>query len=295
MVGGYLCEPGMELLELDCLEMDETMRYLFKGVTSSNEISLVNVKNKMLQCKVDVGENLLRGHGLRQFIGALKQNYFYIWPRGQDRFFISAENLCAPKFPLEEIAAERIHFEQNSGLKDFQWDFSKSDIDEFFLHQQALNFAVSPGFDTLLSLNVVRNIETFEYQIKTVKHVLQHMRGRALLADEVGLGKTIEAGLIMMEYIIRGLVRKVLILTPPSLMEQWREEMHSKFNLDFITDDSPEFGKCENGWAHFDRIITSINRAKRRANSPLVCEPEYDLVIVDEAHHCKNNKTSHGS
>ena len=59
------------------------------------------------------------------------------------------------------------------------------------------------------------------------------MRGRAILADEVGLGKTVEAGLILKEYAIRGLVRRVLILTPASLTSQWREEMESKFALPF--------------------------------------------------------------
>lgn len=214
-------------------------------------------------------------------------------PEGDGTFFISPENLCPPKFPLEKVSIPRIHFDQDSGSKDFRWNLNleSTDIDEFFLHQQALKFAISPGFDTLLSLNVVRNIEPYDYQTKTVKHVLQHMRGRALLADEVGLGKTIEAGLIMMEYIIRGLVKKVLILTPSSLIEQWHEEMQSKFNLDFITDDSSKFNKYDNGWMHFDRIISSIDRAKRKANRSLVCKAEYDLVIVDEAHHCKNHKT----
>jgi SNF2 family DNA or RNA helicase len=55
------------------------------------------------------------------------------------------------------------------------------------------------------------------------------MRGRALLADEVGLGKTIEAGIVMKELIQRGLVRTVLVLTPASLTEQWREELLTKF------------------------------------------------------------------
>ncbi len=51
------------------------------------------------------------------------------------------------------------------------------------------------------------------------------MRGRALLADEVGLGKTIEAGLILKEYVLRGLVRRALVLAPVSLLTQWREEL----------------------------------------------------------------------
>ena len=55
-----------------------------------------------------------------------------------------------------------------------------------------------------------------------------------LLADEVGLGKTIEAGIIIKELIVTGLIKNALILTPPSLVPQWQDELSSKFNLDFI-------------------------------------------------------------
>ncbi len=81
----------------------------------------------------------------------------------------------------------------------------------------------------------------YPHQVNTVKTVLRQMRGRALLCDEVGLGKTVEAGLITMEYLLRGLVKRILILTPPSLVHQWQEEMSQKFNQDFVTSDSDEF------------------------------------------------------
>lgn len=55
------------------------------------------------------------------------------------------------------------------------------------------------------------------------------MNGKAILADEVGLGKTIEAGLILKEYMVRGLVKKVLILVPASLVSQWAYELNTKF------------------------------------------------------------------
>ena len=82
------------------------------------------------------------------------------------------------------------------------------------VHDRSLQLSMSPGFDQLLSLDAVRGIVPFEYQVGAVRQVLQKMRGRAILADEVGLGKTIEAGLILMEYIMRGLVRRVLVLCP---------------------------------------------------------------------------------
>lgn len=168
---------------------------------------------------------------------------------------------------------------------------SPSSLADLALHRQALSLSLSPGFDTLLSLSVVREVQTMDYQLATVRHVLKNLRGRALLCDEVGLGKTIEAGLIMMEYLLRGLLRRVLILTPPSLVEQWREEMQTKFNLDFVTYDSPGFKSDPKPWENFTYIIASLNTAKRENYRQKVLRVEYDLVIVDEAHHLKNRRT----
>src|SRR5262249_5342305 len=72
-------------------------------------------------------------------------------------------------------------------------------------------------------------IQEYPHQVAAALRVLREMRGRALLADEVGLGKTIEAGLVMQEYVVRGIARTVLILTPPSLTRQWQAEMVEKF------------------------------------------------------------------
>lgn len=162
---------------------------------------------------------------------------------------------------------------------------------DFYLRQQALQLSVSPGFETLLSLQAARHLQPLEYQLRTVRHVLMNLRGRALLCDEVGMGKTVEAGLITLEYILRGLVRRVLVLSPPSLVEQWQEEMRSKFNLDFVVYDSAEFKAHPNPWATFPRIIASIDTAKRESKQEQVLAVPYDLVIVDEAHHLKKQRS----
>lgn len=162
---------------------------------------------------------------------------------------------------------------------------------DLYLHRQALSLLLSPGFDTLMSVSAARDIRLLDYQLATVRHVLKNLRGRALLCDEVGLGKTIEAGLIMLEYLLRGLVRRVLILTPPSLVEQWREEMQARFNLDFVTYDSAVFKSTPRPWANLPRIIASLDTAKREPHRDMVLEEFYDLVIVDEAHHLKQSRT----
>ena len=75
---------------------------------------------------------------------------------------------------------------------------------------------VTTGFDRLICLDDIR-VDHYQYQLEAALRALRDMRGRALLADEVGLGKTIEAGIVMKELIERGLVNSVLILTPASL------------------------------------------------------------------------------
>jgi hypothetical protein len=99
-------------------------------------------------------------------------------------------------------------------------------LEQFDLAIQAARLATHAGFDRLIALPMVRDIELLEHQIRTAKTVLRRFRGRAMLCDEVGLGKTIEAGLVLSELMIRGLARSVLVLVPPSLIEQWQGEGH---------------------------------------------------------------------
>src|ERR1700720_3040724 len=98
----------------------------------------------------------------------------------------------------------------------------------------ALDVWARPGFDTFLSLPRLR-FEPFGYQLQAAETVLRRLHGRAILADEVGLGKTIEAGLVMSELRLRGLAARVLVLCPVGLVEQWQEELDRKFALPSTT------------------------------------------------------------
>ncbi len=73
--------------------------------------------------------------------------------------------------------------------------------------------------------------EPFDYQLRAARTVLRRMRGRGILADEVGLGKTIEAGLVLSELRMRGLADRVLVVVPAGLVDQWRDELERKFGL----------------------------------------------------------------
>ena len=157
---------------------------------------------------------------------------------------------------------------------------------------QATRLAMVAGFDQLLCLPWLRDVELLEHQLRTARTVLRRLRGRALLCDEVGLGKTIEAGIILEELVVRGLARRVLILTPPSLVEQWQGEMRRKFGLDFIAHDDPGFREQgAQAWAAHDRIIASYHTAKREPHRAAILKQDWDLVIVDEVHHFRNRTT----
>ncbi len=165
-------------------------------------------------------------------------------------------------------------------------------VDEFLLATRAARIGTHGGFDQLICLPLVREMDLLEHQIRTAKTVLRRFRGRALLCDEVGLGKTVEAGLILTELNLRGLARSVLVLTPPSLVEQWQGELRRKFSLDFTSYDDPAFrGRGVSAWSEFDRIIVSTHTAKREPHRSAIVGRRWDLVIVDEAHHLRNRTT----
>ena len=165
-------------------------------------------------------------------------------------------------------------------------------MNAFQLSLRAAELASHPGFSQLICLPMVREMETLEHQTRTAKMVLRQMRGRAMLCDEVGLGKTIEAGLVLSELVTRGLVRSVLLLVPPSLIEQWEAEMRRKFSLDFVTHDSRAFRKeGDAAWGTFDHVLASFHTAKREPHRSAILERNWDMVIIDEAHHLRNRTT----
>jgi superfamily II DNA or RNA helicase len=165
-------------------------------------------------------------------------------------------------------------------------------LPEFDLALRAARLATHAGFDRLICLPMVRDMELLEHQIRTAKTVLRRLRGRALLCDEVGLGKTIEAGLILDELHMRGLVRSVLVLVPPALIEQWQGEMRRKFALAFVSHDDQAFReRGPAAWSEFDHIIASMHTAKREPHRSAILARRWDMVIVDEAHHLRNRNT----
>lgn len=157
---------------------------------------------------------------------------------------------------------------------------------------ELFSLSLMADYDQLVCLPGLTKIDKHWYQIETARKVLRQLGGRALLADEVGLGKTIEAGLICCEYLARGMIQSLLVLTPASLVSQWQSELLEKFNIDTVTtDDTGRQLPPEEFWTSHHRIIASLHTAKSAKHYSHVTQRNWDLVIVDEAHHLKNRTT----
>ena len=151
-----------------------------------------------------------------------------------------------------------------------------------------------PGFDTFASVSHLP-FEPFDYQLRAASVVLQRMSGRAILADEVGLGKTIEAGIVLSELRLRGLARRVLVLAPTGLVAQWGEELERKFAI-------PTDVATRQGWTptavppsgiEDPVVLASLATARRAPLRDLLTDVDWDLVVVvDEAHRVRNPRTA---
>ncbi|WP_310549895.1 DEAD/DEAH box helicase [Paenibacillus glufosinatiresistens] len=141
------------------------------------------------------------------------------------------------------------------------------------------------SFDELQCLKQLSSLSPLPHQSETARRVLLEMSGRAILADEVGLGKTIEAGLVLKEYLVRGLVTRALILVPASLVLQWVRELNAKFGIPAVAQ------KKHYSWDN-EIVVASMDTAKRDPHRELLLGREYDMLIIDEAHKLKNKKTT---
>ena len=168
--------------------------------------------------------------------------------------------------------------------------------------------------DKIISANNF-NIIPLPHQVLTVNHVLEQFKPRCLIADEVGLGKTIEAALIFEELKMRKMVKRVLIIAPSGLTNQWQDELKTKFNEEFIIMNRDSFtglqnvhGENNNVWAQYDQVITSVDFVKptptrdhltqktnerREWHNKYITQDcvdsQWDMVIFDEAHNLSKN------
>jgi superfamily II DNA or RNA helicase len=159
------------------------------------------------------------------------------------------------------------------------------------LRERFAHLGLAQGFDELLSLPHLVGVEPLWHQIETVRKVLKQFHGRVLLADEVGLGKTIEAGMVLKEYMLRSMVERVLVLAPAALVGQWREELETKFGVTCATTQDALLRDDTDAFWSQKRIIASISAARRQEHAERLRGHKFDLVIVDEAHHLRDRSS----
>ena len=137
----------------------------------------------------------------------------------------------------------------------------------------------------------------YPHQVDVADRIVNNFPSRFLLADEVGLGKTIEAGLALKELYLMGIANRILIITPKNVLVQWQEELKEKFNLHFNRFDGWRFhtpqgrvieATTDNPWNEFDMILTSGPLVRRPERSEVLLRAKpWDLMIIDEAHHMR--------
>jgi hypothetical protein len=155
---------------------------------------------------------------------------------------------------------------------------------------RAYRLSLLHGTAPLLSLQRSRVIPK-DYQLVPVVMALEMPRVRMLVADDVGLGKTIEAGLIITELLARQMASRLLIIVPANLREQWREALDYFFHIPARIISSRHGREMErelpagaNPWEHYRFLITSVDYAKQPAIKNQILEQAWDVILFDEAH-----------
>lgn len=182
-----------------------------------------------------------------------------------------------------------------AGPVDLLKQWRLGDLDSFrgFLTLAKLR---TPVADNLYSFLASRT-ELLPYQFMPVLKLIDSPHQRILIADEVGLGKTIEAGIALMEMNARSPLRRVLVTCPSALLGKWRSELRERFEWDFEILDGTRFRELIDEVAAYPdqpfRAIGSLELLRRAENNQLLAErrPALDAVIVDEAHHMRNHGT----
>lgn len=163
---------------------------------------------------------------------------------------------------------------------------------------QAYSLGIAYEFDPYFALSISR-VDPLPHQLEAVyDYLLKLARVRFLLADDAGAGKTIMAGLLIRELELRGLAERILIVCPANLAFQWQRELREKFEQKKFHvfrghDIRDQFGM--NQWLEQNRVITSLDLAKRKDILPGLRQVHWDLIIVDEAHRMSASDETHKS
>jgi superfamily II DNA or RNA helicase len=167
------------------------------------------------------------------------------------------------------------------------------------LRKRATELDLAYKHNRFLSLTSSQ-IEIEPYQIKAAYDILNSYDHRYLIADEVGLGKTIEAGIVIEELVARDRADRVLIVSPAPLTTQWQDEMRDKFGRDCVVYDrgyveaTRKAHPNKNVWEQEDHVITSIDFAKQEDMLEPLKSAEWDVAVFDESHHLTARRDTDG-
>lgn len=200
-----------------------------------------------------------------------------------DLFFPEEKTTHTVIYPLTKVEKIFTPMEKiEKGEFDPSWKFN--------LFTDAMRFSLAHKYDPFFSLSVTR-IDVLPHQIEAVYKIIDSYDQRFLLADDTGLGKTIMAGMVIKELEARSRADRVLIVTPSPLQDQWKREMFEAFDeqfwqysSEFVRNLMNSLPPSENPWEKYDKIITSIDYAKREEIVAQLERTKWDLVIFDEAH-----------
>lgn len=150
-----------------------------------------------------------------------------------------------------------------------------------------------PLMENAAALTAAR-IDLLPHQVVLTHRIATASPRRFLIADEVGLGKTIETALVLRELASRGELNRALMIVPAGLVNNWHRELNEVFNLNFevFGSEGDVTDRKSNAFAKHDRLIASVDTLKRRSRvKRLLDAPAWDLVVFDEAHHLSAYKT----
>jgi SNF2 family DNA or RNA helicase len=163
-----------------------------------------------------------------------------------------------------------------------------SNVSQHLQSVLAYRIAIAQGQQELVAIEEIKDdVKLLDHQLAAAHEAIAGMGRGTLFADEVGLGKTIEVGMVLKEMDLRNTRDTFLVLTPAQLATQWQTELREKFGLEFVCNYDEEF----EGFDIHDKIIASVDTAKTDQHVDDVLSRRWDVLVLDEAHYVRNRDT----
>ena len=285
----YLPQPEWGVGHLLRLEDGETKALVIFPAREGGPILVANRQGALTPVALEPGAIIVTSAGKPGVVKAEVEG-----ARGLRRYALSLDDGTQDELPESELRALPPRPDLLSTLKEGR----VGDSTNFLLRRSALQLDDERRCDAMGALLASR-VMVKPHQVGVVQRVLSARRPRFVLADEVGLGKTIEAGMVFSALRLSGLARRVLVVAPSHLTVQWLVELFHKFNHLFTLLDTERYEQSleeqpgVSPWARFDLVITSLEQLQRNEAAREEAGASaafWDLVIIDEAHHLKAEK-----